>query len=213
MIIARAALLVVSATSVVRADARPAGPLPVAKDAADPAVQDAAEANLESTESRRGFTFAASLGGGLIVGFGIDGSVGRGGSLSLRVGHVATRRTVITFELEACAALHKAATMGETLTNTDVNLFAGGQYYVNRSLWLRVAGGVGVYTRRDKQLVAGQVTTVNTTFAGPAALGGLGIELLRFKSAALGVEAGTSAMINRDGVVISTGLGLDVSFD
>ena len=205
--IARTVLLVACATTVARADA----PKPPSTDATpDPAVEDAAEANLETTESRSGLTFAIQIGGGLTAGFGITDSVGRGGSISLRLGHVATRRTVITFELTGTAALHKAATMSSTKANTDANLLAGAQYYVNRSLWLRAAGGVGVYTRRD---VRGATGNQDVTLVGPAALGGIGVELLRFKWAVLGFEIGTSAMVSRDGLLIASGAGLDLSFD
>jgi hypothetical protein len=208
--IARAALVVVCAT-IAHADAAYADAAPPSADATpDPAVQDAADANLETTESRRGLTFTVQLGGGLTVGFGINDSVGRGGSISLRLGSVATRRTVITFELTATASLHKAATMSSTEANTNVNLMTGAQYYVNRSLWLRASGGVGVYTRRD---VKGAGGNEDITLVGPAALGGLGVEILRFRWAALGFEFGTSMMVNRDGVLIASGAGLDLTFD
>jgi hypothetical protein len=203
--IARAALLVAFATTVAYADAAPS-----ADATPDPAVQDAADANLETNDSRSGLTFAIQVGGGLTVGFGINDSVGRGGSLSLRLGHVATRRTVITFELTGTASLHKAASMNSTKANTDVNLMAGAQYYVNRSLWLRAAGGLGVYTRRD---VRGTMGVEDVTLVGPAALGGIGVEILRFKWAALGFEIGASTMVNRDGVLIASGAGLDLTFD
>jgi hypothetical protein len=208
--IARAALLVACATTGAHADA-PQGAAAASADATpDPAVQDADEANLETTESRSGLTFAIQLGGGLTVGFGIKDSVGRGGALSLRLGHVATRRTVITFELTGTASLHKAAMMSSAKANTDANLLTGAQYYVNRSLWLRAAGGVGVYTRRDASDASG---TKDITLVGPAALGGIGVELLRFKWAALGFEVGTSTMVSRDGLLIASVAGLDLSFD
>jgi hypothetical protein len=206
--IARAAVLGVLATTLAHADT--AKPTAASDSAPDPAVQDAADANLETTESRSGLTFTAALGGGLTAGFGITDSVGRGGSLSLRLGHVATRRTVITFELGVTAALHKAATMSATQANTDANLLAGAQYYVNRSLWLRTAGGLGVYTRRDVRTASG---VKDVTLVGAAVLGGVGVELLRFKWAVLGFEIATSAMVSSDGLLIASGAGLDLAFD
>jgi len=210
-VIARAALLVACATTVAHADAqRP----PSADATPDPAVQDAAEANLETNESRSGLTFAIQLGGGLTVGFGMDDSVGRGGAISLRLGHVATRRTVITFELTGTASLHKAAMMSPTKANTDVNLMTGAQYFVNRSLWLRAAGGVGIYTRRGlRKTEPGDPGVEDVTLVGPAALGGIGVELLRFKWAAVGFEFGTSMMVSREGLLIASGAGLDLTFD
>jgi hypothetical protein len=210
--IARAAALVAlsAAAPVVHADAAKPTTVPGPR-APDPAVTDAGEANLESTEDRRGLTFTGSFGGGLILGFGIKDSVGRGGSLSLRLGHVATRRTVITFELGVTAALHKPAMQSATQTNTNTNLLAGALSYVNPSLWLRFAGGLGAYQGRQVALPTGQLG--NVTLVGPVMLGGVGIDIARVKAAVLGLELGTSAMINRDGVLIASGVNLGLAFD
>jgi hypothetical protein len=191
----------------------PAAPAPAvtAPAAPDPAVEDAAEANLESIENRSGLTFAASIGGGLVIGFGIKDSVGRGGALSLRLGHVATRRTVITFELGTTAVLHKPAMTSETKTNTNTNLLAGALYYVNPSLWLRFGGGLGVYQGRQVTLSTGQLGDV--TLSGLAMLGGVGVDLARFKSVVLDLEIATSAMINSDGILVASGANLGLSFD
>jgi len=210
--IGRAGLLVALAAAGSLAHADTAKPTTAPKDATpDPAVDDAAEANLESTEDRRGLTFAGSFGGGLILGFGIKDSVGRGGAVSLRLGHVATKRTVITFELGFTAALHKPAMQNKTQTNTNTNLLAGALYYVNPSLWLRFGGGLGVYQGRQITLSTGQLG--NVTLVGPAMLGGVGVDIARLKSAVLGLEVGTSAMINVDGVLVASGLNLGLSFD
>jgi hypothetical protein len=175
-------------------------------------VEEAGEANLESTQNRRGLTFSASIGGGMLVGFGIKDSVGRGGEVSLRLGHVATRRTVITFELGFTAALHKPpGMMSSTETNSNTNLLAGGLYYVNPSLWVRFAGGLGVYQGRQVTLASGAIGDV--TLVGPAMLGGVGVDLARFKSAVLGLEIGTSAMINSDGVLVASGANIGLAFD
>ena len=212
--IARAVAALVAASSIAHADApRPGSP---AASPPDPAVQEAGDANLESTANRRGLTFATTLGGGLMLGFGIKDSVGRGGSLSLRLGHVATPRTVITFEVGATAALHRPAKTVEQpdngiVPNTDVNLLAGAQYYVNPSLWLRFAGGAGLY--QGRKVVVSSVAVADVTLIGPAVLGGLGVDLVRFKWAVLGIEFGASAMINGDGVLIASGACLGVAFD
>jgi len=205
----RAAALV--ALSVIAGGARADALVPAASDAPDPAVEDAGDANLESKENRRGLTFTGAIGGGLIVGFGIDDSVGRGGSLSLRLGHVATRRTVITFEVGITAALHKpnVTTLG-TQTNTNTNLAAGAQYYVNPSLWLRLAGGVGAYQGNK---VARANTIDDFVLIGPTVIGGIGVDLMRFKFAVVGIEFAASAMINRDGLLFASGADVGLSFD
>jgi hypothetical protein len=180
----------------------PAGPAP--------AVEEASEANLESTERRRGVTFTATAGPGLVAGFGIESAVGRGGSLTLRLGHVATRRTVITFELAATAVLHKPTMESDVETDTNTNLAAGAQRYVNPSLWLRLGSGVGFYRRRE---VVQLEQVVTRRLFGPILVGGLGFDLLRFRWAVLGIELATSMMINRDGVLVVGGVNLGLSLD
>jgi hypothetical protein len=189
------------------ASAPPAGPPPPP----DGAVEDAGDANLEPDERRHGVTFAITTGGGLIVGFGIDDSVGRGGALALRLGHVATRRTVITFELAATAALHRPATTGGTATNTNVKLAAGAQYYVVPSAYLRLAGGLGVYQGREVELPNGQRGSLD--LAGLAVVGGFGVDLVRYKWAVVGFELTTSATITGEGTLLSTSFGLGVTLD
>jgi hypothetical protein len=49
--------------------------------------------------------------------------------------------------------------------------------------------------------------------AGPAVLGGVGVDLARFKSVVLDLELETSAMINSDGVLMASGAHLGLSFD
>lgn len=179
---------------------------PPAAEAPDPAVESAADANLESTANRRGLTFAASLGAGLLVGLGIEGPTGRGGSLDLRLGHVATPRTVITFEVGATLTLHGSE--GKPVyTTTDTNLLAGAQYYVSESLWLRFAGGLGVY-----QASHVQGSNENIHQIGPAVLGGIGLDVARFKWAVFGVEIGTSVMVH-SGALVASDLRVGVQFD
>jgi hypothetical protein len=186
-----------------------------AADAQDPAVEYAADANLESTANRQGFVLAGSLGGGLLVGLGIAGSTGRGASFDVRLGHVATPRTVITFEFGATIVRHDTAKRGamdaETFTNTNLNLLAGAQYYVSESLWLRFAGGLGRYEAIHVQGVDPNVN-VDVQQTGPAVLGGIGVDVARFKWAVFGIEFGASAMI-RSGVVVASDLRLGVAFD
>lgn len=187
---------------------------PPATEAPDPAVEYAADANLESTAHRRGIVLAGSLGGGLIVGLGIAGSTGRGGSFDVRLGHVATPRTVITFEFGGTIVLHTAklnAMDSATYTNANLNLLAGAQYYVTESLWLRFAGGLGRYQASHVKSMDGNVS-IDVQQTGPAVLGGIGIDFARFKWAVFGIEIGTSAMV-RSGVVVASDLRLGVTFD
>lgn len=187
-----------------------AAPVPPAEDP-DPAVEYAADANLESTENRQGLTFAGSIGGGLLIGLGIEGPTGRGGSFDLRLGHVATPRTVITFELGATIVLH-GMTNSATYTNTDANLLAGAQYYVTQSLWLRFAGGLGIYQASHVPTSDPTKGTIDFRLIGPAALGGIGVDIARFKWAVFGLELGTSVMVH-SGALVASDLRLGVAFD
>jgi hypothetical protein len=200
---------VLAAAGVARADAPAA-----ASEPPDPAVEEAGDANLESTAHRSGVTLSGSVGGGMIVGFGIDDSAGRGGAISVRLGHVATPRTVVVLGVDVTLALHQPKGEG-VQANSDTNLLVGAQHYVDPSLWLRFGGGVGVYQR--KRIVVGVVDgreqLGDRTLVGPAALAGIGLDIARFKWAVLGIEAATTAMVNRDGVLLASHLNLGVSFD
>jgi len=191
-----------------------AAPAPAAE-APDPAVEYAAAANLESTANRQGFILAGSVGGGLLVGLGIEGSTGRGASFDVRLGHVATPRTVITFEFGGTIVLHGTAKLNAmdsaTYTNTNLNLLTGAQYYVTESLWLRFAAGLGRYQASHVES-KDKLVSIDVQQTGPAVLGGIGVEIARFKWAAFGLEIGTSAMV-RSGVVVASDLRLGVAFD
>lgn len=197
-----------AAASIARADAP--GPAP-AKPAEPPdsAAEEAGDANLESTANRRGMTFAAAIGAGVIAGFGIEDSVGRGGALALRIGRVATPHTVITLEIDGSGALHRP-TKDTTAVNTNTEILAGAQYYIGPSLSLRLGVGAGVYTVRGILQTDG--TQKERTTIGPAVLGGLGVELARVKWAVFGIEASTTAMIN-GGVLLGSSLKLGLAFD
>lgn len=194
-----------AASGVAHAESGPPG-----ADAPDPAVEYAADANLEATGHHRGATLAGSVGGGLLVGLGIDGPTGRGGSLDFRFGHAATPHTVITFEVGATLTLHGKEGM-PVYTTTDTNILAGAQYYASESLWLRIAGGLGVYQASHVQASNNNVF-IDVHQVGPAVLGGIGLDLARFKSFVFGVEIGTSLMVH-SGALVASDLRLGLQYD
>jgi hypothetical protein len=163
------------------------------------------EANLEPKEPRKDFTLAAAAGGDIMLGGDIG--VGRGPWLSLRLGHVATRKTVITFELNATSGLHKAAMTSETLTDSIVGLFAGAQRYTSGSFWVRAAGGPAIL-----------VTNIETGGSGDkpiAGLGGLvggGLDLARWGYLVVGLEGFGTASVSRDGLKAQLAFGLGISY-
>jgi hypothetical protein len=201
-----------------RAEPGDTTPLVTEREEIDPAVIAATDANLESIENRQGFTFAASIGGGTQIGFGIPDSVGRGGAFALRLGHVAGLRTVATFELDVSGALHHLPpdAMGHVdpiHINTDINILGGIQRYAGESLWLRGAAGVGLYFAQNIQLNPPPMPRGDLRLVGPTGLFGIGVDLFRIKSSVIGVEASASAMINSKGLLFASGARIGVSFD
>jgi len=199
-------LAIVWLVGIARADV----PVPEAKP--DKSAVEAGDANLEPT-GRGSVTATFAVGGGMTIGLGVAGSVGRGGSGSFRIGRSATPHTVITLELAGVALFHAVKTTnpdgspGKTTlkTNQDSNLMIGGQYFVSSALWFRGAAGFGVYKTEE--------VGPGITLVGPAGLFGAGFDLIRRRHVALGFEMMSISMINRDGILSSNGFMLDLSVD
>ncbi len=168
----------------------------------DRAVEAASEANLESNAPRSGLTFSISVGAGLTMGDG----VGRGPALSFRLGHVATSSTVLTFEVTGGSLLHQPAGMNPPILHNDfISLMAGGLHYVNRSLWLRGAGGATTYT-----IDTGSDKAIH---AGVGGLVGAGIDLARWHYLVLGLETfGQMSIVATRGIMFNSGLCLGLSY-
>jgi hypothetical protein len=181
-----------------------------------PVVERVGDANLEPVGPHRGLTFTAVLSGATIIAADSTGDVGRGPGASLRVGEAMTPDTVLTFEVIVGSMLHDhAATPGSTttstFTNNSVDALIGAQHYALPSLWLRGAVGVGNYTRRG--LFNAEMAPVpDTSRFGPAALFGIGVDVLRRKWFVLGLEAYASLIVESTGVVSTSGLGLSVGY-
>jgi hypothetical protein len=196
------AALVVAFANVADADAPKSAPEkePTPDEIAD---VESREANLESQEPRSGLTFGVAFGGSIKGGDG----VATGGALSLRLGHVATRKTIITFELAGTGSQHKASLMGETLTDTNFGLFAGAQRYVKRSVWLRLAGGVTTLVKN-----IGSDSTGDSAIGGIAGLGGVGADLARWGYKVFGLESFGILSASRDGVKVQGALCLSFAW-
>lgn len=151
----------------------------------------AREANLESNGQREGVMFGGALGGGIMLG----GGVGRGPVVDFRLGHQATMRTEITFELVISSSLHKEAMMGKTLTDSVAGLFVGAQRYTapRSSVWIRGSGGIAFFQADFGKDDPPKPRT------GVGGLVGGGIDLFRWGKVVLGFEAFTVASISSDG--------------
>jgi len=164
----------------------------------------AREANLESNAPREGLVVAGTVGFGIMLGDG----VGRGPAVDLRLGHVATQRTVITFELVISSSLHKEAMESKTLTDSVAGLFAGAQRYTapRSSVWIRGAGGISVF-----QADFGK-TDPPKPRTGVGGLVGGGVDLARWGKVVLGFEAYTVASLSRDGFKLDLNFSTGLSF-
>jgi hypothetical protein len=201
------ATLVVCIAAPVRAEPRVAAAEAVAEQGEPDEIADieSREANLEAKEPRKGVTLAFVPGVGVMIGGDIG--VGRGPALSLRLGHVATRRTVITFELVGTSGLHKEAITGNTLADSNYALFAGAQRYTSRSFWVRGAGGLSVFVEdADARSGAGGKDPI----AGIGGLVGAGIDIWRRGYFVFGIESFGMGTISSDGVKVQ--LGFSVGF-
>jgi hypothetical protein len=170
----------------------------------DPQAEAAAsEANLESITPRAGMTMSFAVGGALFLGGG--GGVGRGGLITARLGHVMTPSTVLQLELVGGSMLHTIATDSKIYRNDDVNFTVGAQYYTSPSLWFRGGGGFGVYTRNDGP-------NMTQTLPGLAGVFGIGVDLIRRHYFVLGLETYSVGLINRSGLLVSSALGIGISY-
>lgn len=210
-LLAAGAVLAVAARAAADADVAP-----------DPAAVEAGEANLASEERRAGLVVTFAFGPGMTLGLGVNDSTGTGGAGTLRLAHVATRRSLVCVELIGSALFHTVR-MGTgpdatstRYTNQVSSLLVGTQYYVNQALWLRLAGGLGRYFGDDVLLEApaGQpMRRGDVRYAGPAASVGAGLDLLRWKRLHAGLEIFSTGIVTRDGLLSSNGFLLAFSID
>jgi hypothetical protein len=206
----RAAVVALLGAQIAHADP----PKPEPEATPDPAAERAAEANLESTARRKGLTFMIAAGGALTIGVGFDQTVERGGSVSLRLGAVATPKLVATIELTNMTLLHKvkASEMSDTFKNFDNNLFVGMQYYVHPAAWVRGSIGLAGYTGEQVERKDGTIGDLSRVGVGGAV--GAGFEILRVAHGiAAGLEIIEIGAFNRDGFLSSTAVMFDLSFD
>lgn len=190
------------------------GDEPPSTDPDDEATR-AGDANLESLAKRRGFLFGASLGPSVTISKSLG--TGTGGTLALRLGQVATPRTVIAFELNAGAQVRRVGigldAMGKAITelrtNSVASFLAGAQFWFGPSIWIRINGGFGVTTCQK----CSSDGTTDTRRAGLAGGGGLGVDIVRFKGLVLGVETYNVSQITKDGWQVSFISALSLTLD
>jgi hypothetical protein len=118
-------------------------------------------------------------------------------------------------EVQGGGIVHQPATMpGEPkpaiATNSLAAILAGAQHYIAPSLWLRIGFGFGSYSRNDEPVNG--VLVAHETLAGFISNVGIGLDLVRWRYTALGVEASSSWLLHRDGMTTMSGLGVGLTF-
>lgn len=213
-IAALAAVLAAAAAAPARAEDRPpvtVAAAPASEPPPDPAVSEAGEANLESIAPRKGFMFTAAFGGGLSIGLGMDNATGRGGAATFRLAHVANARTVFGVEIVVSALFFSV--LKELYQTNVTNFLVAAQYYIGPALWIRGAAGLGRYGGEELRNDAGSVLRERFRYAGPAASGGAGVDIVRLKRFRASLEFTSTAMITRDGILSSSGILFGLTID
>ena len=169
----------------------------------DPLAEDKAkEANLESNAPREGVTFSATIGPGLLIQ---GGTIGTAGMVDLRLGHVATPATVVTFELANAAFPHVIGTAPPTTYyDTSSSLMVGAQRYNGPSLWLRAAGGLNVH-------VIDSGPMGKSSHLGPAGAVGAGVDLVRRHFWVLDAEISGISAIEKGGLLVTGAISVGIS--
>jgi hypothetical protein len=188
----------------------------------DQSAIDAGEANLASIAVRKGLVFTFALGGAITLGFGrdddvatVDNATGRGGAVTLRLAHVATPRTLVTVEVTGGTLFYSisAGDMKRTYRTEFQNFLVGGQFYVKPAIWIRGGLGFGRQNGEDLDLEGTPNARKRFRLPGPAGWVGVGIDLLRRKWFRMSAEVTSTASINREGVLSSSGFLIGFSVD
>jgi hypothetical protein len=192
---------------------------PMTARADDPAAVEAADANLESVEARRGMVFTLGVGGGFTFGLGLEDSTGQGGAGVLRVGRVASRRSVVGFELTGVANLSSVNIGPEDepvkvrYRRDSTALLAFGQYYFGPVLWLRAGAGVGRYAGEELRSEVNIELRDRVRLAALVGSAGAGLDVVRLKRFRAGIEIITTGYLTRDGVLSANAFMLDFTID
>jgi hypothetical protein len=201
---AAAQLVLIALTGAAHADPAPAAAAAGPASTVDPvAISTADDANLVSSAPRRGVTASLFVGASLTLGLHVRNAIGEGGAFGLRLGHAATRRTVLTFEV--LSGVYKTSVAGIEKNDQSVGVMAGAQVWVLDSLWFRGAGGVGTLQRNSP----GDSPRVS----GLSFLAGAGVEALRVHWFTLQVEGFVDMLIAGGGAVFVPGLGVSVGYE
>jgi len=103
--------------------------------------------------------------------------------------------------------LHQQMTSSTILHNDDISLMAGALLYVNRSLWVRAAGGVTTYTEDNT------VTALRAVHGGVGGLVGIGVDLVRWHYLVLGLETFDQlSIVSKKGLLLNNGLCLGLTY-
>ena len=204
-------------SALVAASLGTAGAAPVATPGRpDAAAAEASDANLEPSTERSGIVPTLAFGGGFTLGFGIPNATGTGGAFALRVAEVASRRALVHVEIVAAALFSRKGSDEVSVSyRTDAAAaLVGGQYYVNRSVWVRIAAGVGNYHGNPATVMTStgplEIPGVPRIW-GVAGSVGAGFELFAVEHLHGGFEVMATTLATSDGMVTSNAMLFSIS--
>ncbi len=131
---------------------------------------------------------------------------GVGAGPSFRVGTKATDSLQWWLQLDGAGFLFRTVE-DEVISNQAGLLTIAGQLYLQRALWLKVGLGLGSYRQRIRRQAK---LDPPDNFSGPAALAGVGFDLVQRGSLALALELGVAAVRFDEGTLfwLSSGVAL-----
>jgi len=177
------------------------------------ARRQAEDSNLDAVGPRHGLAAGIFFMGWQQVGSVDD--AGRGGGVGLRLGATAASTTVVWLELIAGAFPDNSkqgciTSRCLSYIESTAAFVASAQRYVAPNLWLRGGGGFASYT----QVVKGgpDLTETREVSGGLAAVAGVGVDLVRFRTTRVSLENMLTLHRFSSGWIFDVGFGLGVAF-
>jgi hypothetical protein len=175
------------------------------------------ESNLQPIAERDGIAVGASL----IVWQQVStiDDADRGGGVVLRLGRAATPNTVVYLEVLTGAFLNitqdlngGGTTKKETYIEGSGGLMATAQTYVRSTVWLRAGGGLASYTQVVPDATKLDMPENRVAHVGLGAVGGIGVDLVRWRTTRLAFEAVQSLHRFRSGWLFDLGFGIGLTY-
>ncbi|WP_428268020.1 hypothetical protein [Haliangium sp.] len=156
---------------------------------------------------RDGFLIGVGLGSGTFQGVGVDDLSTVGGTLSLRVGTVATERLLWVLQADLLGGPQRTREGDSESTSIEQlnTITLGAQYYLRQVVWLKAGLGMAVLSRVVNPSTG---EAARHSSAGPALATSLGYDMVRLGSFVLDLELGLGISLHEGGAAPSAAVRL-----